>query len=182
MDFAALIDWEPYSAGTLGVAAGVTRSAANWDKEHFWKSLGTSAFDVGTGALSFLPIAGDYINGTKIVKGFAKIAPWLSGYIAVKSSPEAIKAWNKLDFNDISGSVKRLTPEDYRALFNVVQGLMTGRGHIKRNLGERRVLQHTGHNVSNSRLQRLGITKTEVKSEVEVPTLKAKVKGKDVEV
>ena len=181
MDFAALIDWEPYSAGTLGVAAGVTRSVANWDKDRFWKSLGTSAFDVGTGALSFLPVAGDTINGYKIIKGFKAVAPLMAGVFAVGSFPEAKKAWDKIDFEHPMDSAKKLTPEDYRALFNVVQGLMTGRAHIRGNLAQRRVLQHTGHNVSNSRLQRLGITKTEVKTEVEVPTLRTKVNGKEVD-
>lgn len=167
-DLVAIVSPEVFSGTAAGLtAAGLRSTNLDW-KNHFWESVGIGAMDFGTGALAGLPFLGDAVATSKVIKGLSRLLKVGAFWNAVKSSPEALKAAEKIK----NGDFKQLTPEDYRNLFNVAQGLLTGRSHIRGHMAERRVLQHTGHNVSNSKLQRYGITRTEVKDQIEAPTLK----------
>lgn len=178
-DFISLVDPEPISAGLLGAGAGIARATnADWDN-HFWRSLGSAALDIGTGAIGALPAVGDSILAVKVLKNLAKYGRFISYYIASKNLGPAKQAWDKIDFSDPS-SLLKLTPDDYRAIYNVLQGMVAGKHTVTSRLAQREALKHRGYEVSNRWDKKLGLTST--KSGKPETTVKVKLNGKEEDI
>lgn len=187
-DFAALVDPEAISGTILSMGAAVTRTAnRDWKNGSFWENLGGSAFDLLTGAIGGLPLIGDASSAVKFIKGAAKLMAIPSIAMALKNAPEAKAAWDKINLNDISGSVKQLTPDDYKALYNFTAGLLGTKNAVKSNLAERKVLQQSGFNTQAKTKRReyankFGLTPTKAAQTTTTPTVKVKVNGKEQEI
>lgn len=178
-DVISLVDPEPISAGVLGAGAGIARATnADWNN-HFWRSLGTSALDIGTGAIGALPVLGDSAIAAKILKNLSRFGKYISYYIAAKNLGPAKQAWDKIDFSDPS-SLRNLTPDDYRALYNVLQGMVAGRHAVTQNLAGRRALQKRGYEVSNRWDKKIGLTSSKLSTTGS--TVRVNLKGKETEI
>ena len=188
-DVVALIDPEIIS----GTAAALTASGLRtynsvqergiWDTITDWKTWA----DWGTGALGGTPLLGDASSLAKVARAVGKWMTIPALVSAFNSVPEAKQAWDKIDFNNLTESVKKLTPQDFHALFNVLVGVLGGKNYIKGNLAERKVLQESGINTQAKTKRReyankFGLTRTKAAESTEIPTIKAKVGNDDVEI
>lgn len=187
-DFAALVDPEAISGTVLSLGAATTRTInRDWKNGDFWTNLGGSAFDLLTGAIGGLPLIGDASSAVKFVKNAAKWMAIPSVVMALKDAPEAKKAWDKIDLSHPYDSVKKLTPNDYKALYNFTAGLLGTKNSIKNNRAERKILQESGFSTQAKTRRReyankLGITPTKVNNSTRVPTVKVKVNGKEEDI
>ena len=184
-DLVSIVDPEPISGAVLGVVAGAARATnKDWTND-FWSSLGSTVLDVGTGAIGGIPIVGDTILGSKVLKNAIKtgsrIGKYLNYYIASMSAGPAVDALKKIDFTNPS-SFKNLTPDDYRTLYNVLQGILMGSRSVRGNLGQRKVLQTRGYEVSNRWDKKFGLTSTKAPKGETNYSVKVKVDGKDTDI
>ena len=159
-----------------GAAAALRATTRDWSND-FWGNLGGTAVDLGTGVVGGLPFFGDAILASKFLRGLGNVLKGAAVYSAFKSSPEAFEAIRKIDFNHPIDSAKKLTPQDYHAIYNVLTGILAGKSHVKTNLAERQVLKKKGVAVEDKKLQKFGIRRTQIKENESVPTVKVKDKN-----
>lgn len=190
-DLGAMIDPEIISGTVLAMGAATARTwNRDWTNGNFWDNLWKSAIDLGTGALGGTPLLGDASSLYKFARGFGKIMTIPALWNMFTNAPEAKQAISKLDFSSVDNltkTLKTLTPADYHAISAVLTGAIAGKGHVKGNLAERKVLQESGFSTQAKTKRReyankFGITRTKVQDSTEVPTLKVKVNDQDVEV
>ena len=179
LDIASIVDAEPFSAGTLGVAAAFSRNlAANRQPgkksimDHVWQGV-----DYLTGALGFLPGLGDAALAYKV---YNKFGPWLRKAMRV---PAFLDIYNSFD-NGVKDSAQKLitgkftdmTVKDWKNLGVLVRGIATTRNLNVQNRASRKAMQERGIETSNRWTDKLGITATKPKTESTSPILRMKVK------
>ena len=173
LDLAAAVDPEGLSSGIIANAASGLRDYNRaTDKDGMTlRDYGHAALDHVLASISFLPFVGGWGAGTKSLARLAKYAPKVEQYFRyiargmatgamASSASGALEAWNKIDFNDLSGSAKRLSVNDWR---NLATFFLGGLGHHqlnRTNLAERTALQGRGMETSNTFGNRLGFTRT----------------------
>ena len=186
-DLASLVNPEIITGTATALGASALRTWNNVESKGWWDTLTDwkTWADWGTGALGGTPLLGDASSLVKFARGFGKLMTIPAIYTAVVSTPEAKAAWDKIDFDNLTESLKRLTPEDYHAISNVLVGALAGKNYLKGNLAERAVLEHSGTNIKAKTkrreiLNKYGITRTKPSTEKEsVSTLKVQKKGKN---
>lgn len=195
-DLGALINPEVISGTVMSLGASVARTAnRDWTNGGVWDNIWKSAVDIGTGALGGTPLLGDASSLYKFARGFGQLMTLPAVIGAFNNRIEAKQAIDKLDFSSIgnlTASLKTLTPADFQAISSVLTGLVAGRNHLRSNLSERRVLEHSGYtadqiNASKGKIrqfgEKYGVFRTKIRgNEVEVPTIKMKVDGNNVEI
>ena len=156
---------------------GLFDGMLNWD----------NALDWGTAILGGTPLWGDATSFAKFARGFGKLMTIPAVINAFNNVPEAKAAFAKIDKNNITESLKKLTPADYHAMASVLTGVIGGRNYLRGNLAERQVLKQSGINTeSKSKIReysnKFGLTRTKAQDQQTVSTLKVKKTGKDGEV
>lgn len=153
---------------------GLFDGMLNWD----------NALDWGTAILGGTPLWGDATSFAKFARGFGKLMTIPAVINAFNNVPEAKAAFAKIDKNNITESLKKLTPADYHAMASVLTGVIGGRNYLRSNLAERQVLKQSGINTeSKSKIReysnKLGLTRTKAQDQKTVSTLKVKKTGED---
>ena len=156
---------------------GLFDGMLNWD----------NALDWGTAILGGTPLWGDATSFAKFARGFGKLMTIPAVINAFNNVPEAKAAFAKIDKNNITESLKKLTPADYHAMASVLTGVIGGRNYLRGNLAERQVLKQSGINTeSKSKIReysnKFGLTITKAQDQQTVSILKVKKTGKDGEV
>lgn len=156
---------------------GLSDGMLNWD----------NALDWGTAILGGTPLWGDATSFAKFARGFGKLMTIPAVINAFNNVPEAKAAFAKIDKNNITESLKKLTPADYHAMASVLTGVIGGRNYLRSNLAERQVLKQSGINTeSKSKIReysnKFGLTRTKAQDQQTVSTLKVKKTGKDGEI
>jgi hypothetical protein len=106
---------------------GLFDGMLNWD----------NALDWGTAILGGTPLWGDATSFAKFARGFGKLMTIPAVINAFNNVPEAKAAFAKIDKNNITESLKKLTPADYHAMASVLTGVIGGRNYLRSNLAER---------------------------------------------
>lgn len=153
---------------------GLFDGMLNWD----------NALDWGTAILGGTPLWGDANSFAKFARGFGKLMTIPAVINAFNNVPEAKAAFAKIDKNNITESLKKLTPADYHAMASVLTGVIGGRNYLRSNLAERQVLKQSGINTeSKSKIReysnKFGLTRTKPQDQKTVSTLKVKKTGED---
>lgn len=153
---------------------GLFDGMLNWD----------NALDWGTAILGGTPLWGDATSFAKFARGFGKLMTIPAVINAFNNVPEAKAAFAKIDKNNITESLKKLTPADYHAMASVLTGVIGGRNYLRSNLAERQVLKQSGINTeSKSKIReysnKFGLTRTKPQDQKTVSTLKVKKTGED---
>lgn len=192
LDLGAFVNPEVFSGTAMALGASGARTWNSIEERGIWDTLTDwkTWIDWGTGALGGTAFLGDASSVVKFAKGLGKLMTIPAVINAVTSIPEAKQAWDKIDTSSIDSivnSVKKLTPQDYHAISNVLVGALSGKNYIKGNLAERKVLQESGFNTQaktkiKEYANKYGLTRTKVSTEANTPTIKAKVNGKDQEI
>lgn len=189
LDIASILDFEPWSAGTLGVAAaGARHYARNVRPGH--KTLGENIWqgvDYATGALGFLPLAGDALLTYKTAKNIGNVFRILSrtaaGYDLIKGSPGMLALYNKWQ-ND-----EPFTKDDLFKVGQFVRGLAATRTLNVTNRAQRKAIQERGFETEKPKFgtvgkwaQKAGLFQTKVKQGTQQAFVKVKVDGKPEEI
>lgn len=189
LDIASILDFEPWSAGALGVAAaGARHYARNVRPGH--KTLGENIWqgvDYATGALGFLPLAGDALLTYKTAKNIGNVFRILSrtaaGYDLIQGTPGMLALYNKWQNGE------PFTKDDLFKVGQFVRGLAATRSLNVTNRAQRKAIQERGFETEKPKFgtagkwaQKAGIFQTKVKQGTQQAFVKVKVDGKPEEI
>ncbi len=163
-DVASIIDPEPLSAAGLSLTGTALRAYNRaTDKDGFtWRDFLHTLGDAGLSIAGSVPIAGDTALTGRVLSRLQTAAGWLGLAFTLPDVPTAAKAaWDKV----VNG--KDLTLEEWRAIGNVVSGLIQG----KRMFQNRSAADLVKNSGGGTKQQKVGEVEVKVNGNTEKVTI-----------